>query len=75
VAQVADEPAKGRALVTFAISKPHSRGANLRLLKPDSVAFPFGTQPGNAGQQSGSFNLGANTYKTVIPVFERIDGY
>ena len=75
VVQVADDPLKGRALVTFTISKPHSRGANLRLLKPDSVAFPFGTQPGNAGQQSGSFNLGANTYKTVIPVFERIDGY
>ncbi|WP_020475266.1 hypothetical protein [Zavarzinella formosa] len=80
VASVTDDPTNARALVTISISKPHTRGSNMRMFTPNVSTFPFVSQPGNpAGniliKQLDTFNLGANTYKTVVPVFERIDGY
>jgi len=75
VSRIDNDPTNGRCLLTFTINKPHARGCSMRLNHPDPTTFPFAARLGNPGPQAGSFNLGANTYKTVIPVFERIDGY
>lgn len=74
VSNVVDDPANNRSIVVFAMTRPHARGATMYLMNPDT-ALPFSMMPGNPGVQSNTFNLGANTYKSVIPVFERIDGY
>ncbi len=75
VIQIDYEPQYGRCLLKFTIIKPHARGCNMRLMQPDTSTFPFPARPGNPGPQATTFSSGANTYRTVIPVFERIDGY
>ena len=75
ITQIDYEPQYGRCLLKFTITKPHARGCSMRLMQPDSSTFPFPARPGNPGPQATTFSSGANTYRTVLPVFERIDGY